>query len=138
MLPLSAAAALLALALPSSKPSPPNVVIVYADDLGFADLGVVGDSGHHSASPTIDALAASGVILNSSYVYVWCAPSRAALMTGRYSMHTGYMCGGEPGSGCAVPLGFPFLPQHLKQANVSSACVSQQSGPCQRLGPAPR
>eukprot|EP01043_Picozoa_sp_COSAG02_P007738 COSAG02_NODE_237_length_27732_cov_9.584374_1_plen_97_part_00 len=54
-------------------------MIVYADDLGFADLGAVGDSGHHSASPTIDALAASGVILNSSYVYVWCAPSIAVM-----------------------------------------------------------
>jgi arylsulfatase A-like enzyme len=108
-----------------AKAPPPNVILVYADDLGFADLGVIGDSGHVSHSPTIDKLAAEGLILNSSYVYVWCAPSRAALMTGRYSMHTGYMCGGEPGSGCAVPLGFPFLPQHLKQANYSTHHVGK-------------
>eukprot|EP01047_Picozoa_sp_COSAG01_P046137 COSAG01_NODE_4307_length_5145_cov_9.287299_5_plen_89_part_00 len=60
--------------------APPHIVLLYADDLGFSDLGVVGASGHKSSSPTIDALAKEGVVFNCSYVYVWCAPSRAALM----------------------------------------------------------
>jgi arylsulfatase A-like enzyme len=104
----------------AAKALPPHIVLLYADDLGYNDLGVIGEGGGPSASPHIDALTKSGVLLNTSYVYVWCAPSRGALMTGRLAMHNGYMCGGEPGAGCAVPLGFKLMPEHLKQRSYST------------------
>jgi arylsulfatase A-like enzyme len=109
---------------------PPHIVLLYADDLGYNDLGVIGERSGPSVSPHIDGIAAAGVLLNNSYVYVWCAPSRGALMTGRLAMHNGYMCGGDPGSGCGVPLGFKFMPEHLKQANYKTHMVPHSAATC--------
>ena len=60
---------------------PPNIVLFLVDDLGWADLGY---SGHrHNLTPTVDRLAAEGVIFTSAYSNAPnCAPSRACLLTG--------------------------------------------------------
>ena len=70
--------------LESSKP--PNILFMLADDLGWYDVG------YHNPkiqTPIIDKLAKDGVILNSYYVQPVCTPTRGALMTGRYPIHTG-------------------------------------------------
>jgi arylsulfatase A-like enzyme len=64
----------------------PNFVFIMADDLGNADLGYRGGA---VKSPNIDKLANEGVRLESFYGEPVCAPSRAALMTGRYPMRYG-------------------------------------------------
>ena len=111
-----------------SNDDAPNVVIVYADDVGFNDFGAhvfganPGQSPEESATPFLDSLATGGIRLNNSYAFVWCAPSRGALLSGRYPMHTGYIesgCG-DPGSGCALPLEFPLLPELLKPARYTA------------------
>lgn len=62
---------------------PPNVVLVFADDLGYADLGVSGAQGY--TTPNLDRMAAEGARLRSFYVaQAVCSASRAALMTGAY------------------------------------------------------
>ncbi|MFG1912909.1 sulfatase-like hydrolase/transferase [Kribbella sp. NPDC048928] len=66
----------------------PNIVVVYADDLGYGDLGCYG--GEQGVSPHLDALAASGVRATSWYSNApVCSPSRAALLTGRHPVNTG-------------------------------------------------
>lgn len=61
----------------------PNVVIIFTDDQGYADLGCFG--GTHVNTPRIDKMAAEGIKLTSFYVAApVCTPSRAALMTGTY------------------------------------------------------
>lgn len=60
---------------------PPHVVILLADDLGWADVGYHGSD---IATPNLDRLAADGVRLNRFYVCSVCSPTRAGLMTGRY------------------------------------------------------
>jgi arylsulfatase A-like enzyme len=67
---------------------PPNVVLVFADDLGYADVGVFGAEGY--ATPHIDRLAAEGVRLTDFYVaQAVCTASRAALLTGTYPQRVG-------------------------------------------------
>lgn len=62
---------------------PPNFVIIFTDDQGYADLGCFG--GEHVHTPHIDQMAAEGMRLTSFYVAApVCTPSRAALMTGSY------------------------------------------------------
>jgi arylsulfatase A len=67
----------------SPQPAPrPNIVLVFADDLGIADLGCYGRGEHHT--PHLDRLAAEGVRFTAaSCAQPICSPSRAALMTGK-------------------------------------------------------
>ncbi len=74
------------LALAQEKESP-NVIIIITDDQGFGDLGYTGNP--HVKTPNIDAFAHESIRFNNFYVSPVCAPTRASLMTGRYSLRTG-------------------------------------------------
>lgn len=66
----------------------PNIVLILADDMGWGDIGCFGNP--DVQTPHLDALAAGGVRLTQCYSgSPVCAPSRAALMTGRYPHRTG-------------------------------------------------
>ena len=66
----------------------PNVVLIYADDLGYGDIGAYGNQ--IIRTPNIDALAADGVRFTSFYACnAICGPSRAGLLTGRYPFRSG-------------------------------------------------
>ncbi len=66
----------------------PNVVLILADDLGYGDLSCYGQTGYQT--PAIDHLAAEGVLATDFYVPVpYCAPSRAAILTGRFPFRNG-------------------------------------------------
>lgn len=83
--PLWAAAATAA-AAPQDRP--PNIVIVFADDLGYADIGCFGAKGY--ATPNIDRMAREGIRLTSFYAaQAVCSASRAALLTGCYPNRIG-------------------------------------------------
>ncbi len=69
--------------------SRPNVIVILADDLGFADVGFNGCRDYDT--PNIDALAASGVTFRNAYVtHPYCSPSRAGILTGRYQQRFGH------------------------------------------------
>jgi arylsulfatase A-like enzyme len=81
---LSAAAP--ALAADAKKP---NVIVILADDLGNADLGVQG--GKDIPTPSIDSIAKNGVRCTQAYVSCpYCSPTRAGLSTGRYQTRFGH------------------------------------------------
>ena len=65
----------------------PNIVVLMADDLGYADLGCYGAP--LIATPRIDAMAAEGVKLTSFYVQPSCSPTRAAILTGSHPARVG-------------------------------------------------
>jgi len=68
----------------------PNVVFMLADNLGYGDLGVYGGGETRGApTPRIDKLANEGIQFTQFLVESGCTPSRAALMTGRYSIRSG-------------------------------------------------
>ncbi|MBI1353384.1 MAG: sulfatase-like hydrolase/transferase [Acidobacteria bacterium] len=68
--------------------SAPNVVILFADDLGYGDIGPYGAEGY--STPNLDRMAAEGIRFTDFYVPApVCTPSRAALLTGSYPMRVG-------------------------------------------------
>jgi arylsulfatase A-like enzyme len=84
---------LIALAACSTAAAKPNILILYADDLGYANLGVTGGE---VKTPHIDSLAAGGVRFTNGYVSgCVCSPSRAGLLTGRYQQRFGFDANAE-------------------------------------------
>jgi arylsulfatase A-like enzyme len=106
-----------------AEASRPNIVIILADDLGNADLGYRGGEIH---TPNIDALAKSGVRLESFYGEPVCTPARAALMTGRYPMRYGLQTLVIfPSHTYGLPTDERTLPQALKDVGYETAMVGK-------------
>ena len=77
----------------------PNVVFILADNVGYGDLGPYGGGELRGApTPNIDRLAREGLRLTQYLVEPSCTPSRAALMTGQYSIRNGLSLATVPGS----------------------------------------
>ncbi|MFA5191633.1 MAG: sulfatase [Verrucomicrobiia bacterium] len=82
-------AVLLAAATLADAARKPNVIVILADDMGYADVGFNGCK--DIPTPHIDSLAAHGVRCSSGYVsHSFCSPTRAGLMTGRYQQRFGH------------------------------------------------
>lgn len=85
---LRVASLLILLAASSSAAERPNIVLIFADDLGYADLGCFGAQGYET--PNLDRLAAQGVRFTNFYsAQAVCSASRAALLTGCYPNRIG-------------------------------------------------
>jgi len=103
------------------SPRPPNIVLILADDLGYADTGVFGST--TIPTPHIDALARTGTRFTSAYVTAAsCSPSRAGLLTGRYQQRFGFEFNT---SGAAVT---HRLQRGLDPAAITLADVLQKAG----------
>jgi arylsulfatase A len=97
--------------------APPDILLIQADDLGYGDLGVYGQA--RFATPNLDRLAREGTRFTQYYAgSTVCAPSRAALMTGRHTGHASIRGNGAPTSG-DVP---------LPEADVTLAEVLEGAG----------
>ncbi len=73
----------------SGAESRPNILLIYADDLGYGEIGCYG--GKEVPTPHIDSIAANGIRFTNGYVSApLCSPSRAGLMTGRYQQRFGH------------------------------------------------
>ncbi len=103
--------------------TPPNVVFILADDLGWADLGCYGAT--EIATPNLDRLAADGVRFTHAYAASpWCSPTRIGLYTGR---NPGRLpCGLEEplrtrSEEMGIPAGHPTLPSLLVDAGYDTA-----------------
>jgi arylsulfatase A-like enzyme len=69
------------------SPAPPNVVVFLADDQGWGDLSIHGNT--NLATPRIDSIGQGGALFEHFYVCQLCAPTRAEFLTGRYHARTG-------------------------------------------------
>jgi len=102
----------------------PNVIVILADDLGYGDMSTYGGP---IPTPNIDALASSGVRFTSGYVpAAVCAPSRAALLTGRQQTRFGFEfnpVGRDELSG--LPLGETTIAQVMSVAGYATGMVGK-------------
>ncbi len=104
--------------------SPPNIVLIYADDLGYGELGCYGQE--KIRTPNIDALAAQGLRFTQFYAGSGvCALSRGVVMTGRDTGH-GVIRNNSPWARAANPFGEGQEP--LPEASVTLAEVLQGAG----------
>ena len=93
----------------------PNFVIIFLDDVGYADLGCFGATKYQT--PRLDQLAKEGTRFTSMYAQTVCGPSRGALLTGRYPVRIG---GGWKTNGEEVTVA-----EVLKEAGYSTACIGK-------------
>lgn len=106
----------------------PNFVIIFADDLGYGDLGVYG---HPTIrTPNMDRMAYEGQKWTNFYVAASvCTPSRAALMTGRLPVRSGMASHKSrvlfPNSAKGLPQSEITLAEQLKKAGYATACIGK-------------
>ena len=102
----------------------PNIILILADDLGWDDVGYHGST--QVETPVIDRLASQAVVLDSYYTNQLCTPSRAALLTGLYPIHTGLQHSVLfTTERLALPLKFPIMPQLLNPHGYKSHMVGK-------------
>ncbi|HED65193.1 MAG TPA: sulfatase [Planctomycetes bacterium] len=69
--------------------TPPNVLLIVADDMGVDMLQSYGEGTDFPVTPTLDSLAAGGMLFRNAWSNPNCSPTRATIMTGRYGLRTG-------------------------------------------------
>ncbi len=102
---------------------PPNIVMIYCDDLGYGDLGCYGSP---LKTPHIDRMASEGVRFTHFYsANPVCSPSRAALLTGQYPTRVQVPNVLFPNSTTGLPDSEMTIAQMLKPAGYKTACVGK-------------
>ena len=109
--------------------APPNIVVLFSDDAGYADFGfqAKADPALAKLTPRLTALAGEGIVFSNAYVSgAVCSPSRAGLFTGRYQQRFGheknipqnYMKGG-------LPLSEKFIGDRLKPLGYATGLIGK-------------
>ena len=102
--------------------SAPNIVLMFADDLGYGDLGSYGNP--TIRTPNLDSLAAEGLRMTSFYSAPSCVPARTQLLLGRYPSRTAVgrtSVGGDGG----IPSDLTTLAQGLRSAGYRTAMAGK-------------
>jgi len=111
--------------------SKPNVLVIVADDLGYADLSFLPYASEDVETPNISRIAEHGVFFSNAYsTSPICSPSRTGILTGRYHERWGNYWYGEGG----LPANEKTLPQLLKEQgyyNVKVGKTHLNGGPVQ-------
>ncbi len=115
----------IAVALPQpvvavDRPGGPNFVVIFIDDMGYADVGCYGAKGYDT--PHIDRMAKEGVRFTSFYVsQAVCSASRASLLTGCYNLRVGIGGALGPGAKIGIHKDEMLIPEVLKQKGYATA-----------------
>ena len=104
---------------PTARQGAPNIIVMLADDLGFADLGCYGSE---IDTPELDALAANGVRYTNFHVNPMCSPTRASMLTGlnHHLAGMGHVAHSDPG--------FPGYAHEIRDDAVTMAELFRDHG----------
>lgn len=105
--------------MPTAPDKAPNIIVMLADDLGFADLGCYGSE---IDTPELDALAANGVRYTNFHVNPMCSPTRASMLTGlnHHLAGMGHVAHSDPG--------FPGYAHEIRDNAVTMAELYRDNG----------
>jgi len=126
--PASAQVAVKETKVASKKSDQPNIILILADDLGYADVGVNGCE--DVPTPRIDSIAANGARFTNGYAtHAVCSPSRAGLMAGMYQHRFGFERNSGPeryaAANFGVPRRIPLLSEKLNEAGYATGMVGK-------------
>ena len=107
--------------LHSSFSAPPNILLIITDDQGYGDFSIHGNP--HLQTPHIDKLGRDGVRFDRFYVNSFCAPTRAAVLTGRWPLRTGVH--GVTHNKEAMKPSEITLAEALKPQGYRTACIGK-------------
>ncbi len=103
--------------------SRPNIVLIYADDLGYGDIGI---QGGRIPTPHIDALARGGLRFTDAHsTSATCTPSRYSLLTGEYAWRRKGTGVANGDAGLLIPVERETLPRMLRRAGYRTAVVGK-------------
>jgi len=106
----------------AARPEKPNILFIVGDDMGYADVGF--HQCKDIPTPSLDALAASGVQFSDGYVSgPYCSPTRAGLMTGRYQQRFGHEF--NPSGTNGLPVTETTIADRLKTAGYVTGLVGK-------------
>ena len=92
----------------------PNILIIFTDDQGYADLACYGSK--KNKTPRLDQLAREGTRFTSFYSQTVCGPSRSALLTGRYPIRS---------KGWGMPASEITFAELMREAGYQTACIGK-------------
>ena len=92
----------------------PNILIIFTDDQGYADLGCYGNT--KNKTPRMDKLAKEGTRFTSFYAQAVCGPSRSALLTGRHPVRS---------KGWSMPANEITFAELIKDVGYQTACIGK-------------
>ncbi|MDH3584113.1 MAG: sulfatase-like hydrolase/transferase [Phycisphaerae bacterium] len=98
----------------AAPPLRPNILIIFTDDQGYADLGCYGNQ--KNKTPRLDQLAKEGTRFTSFYSQTVCGPSRSALLTGRHPIRS---------KGWGMPASEITFAELIRKAGYQTACVGK-------------
>ena len=105
----------------SAGATAPNLLIFYADDLGWGELGCQGNT--EIPTPNIDSIAKNGIRFTQGYVAAnYCSPSRAGVMTGRYPTRFGHEFNSVADT-IGLDLQETTIADRLKRLGYASICI---------------
>lgn len=119
-------------AFPSADVTRPNLLLLILDDVGVDSIAAYGAHPNPPRTPTLDALAAAGVVYSRAFSQPTCSPTRAALLTGRNGWRTGIGTGipfdfvpAGSGGPFGLKLGQRTLPEVLRRQGYRCAAVGK-------------
>lgn len=102
----------------------PNIVVIFIDDMGYADIGAFGAKAY--PTPSLDRMAKEGRVFTDFYVpQAVCSASRAGLMTGCYSNRVGILGALGPGARIGISSEEMTLAEVCKQKDYATACYGK-------------
>lgn len=103
----------------------PNIMLILADDFGWANAGWHSRDDPDVVTPALDKLVWEGLELDRMYVYKYCSPTRSSILSGRLPIHVSQYNNYDTIPGKGVPIGMTLISEKLVQAGYETHMVGK-------------